>query len=150
MKRDIYGHANSTCSLFVQALLGEKSNGRLYENIAFTLHLRDKDNKASRTKAFYLDKQIANVWGCDLAHPGCNRVFESRKQVKGQYRSLLLTPAQTPKGAYRLSILNDAGDKDKTLFITLSQDERRALGMSIVRVIRYYEERLNEAAWMYD
>jgi hypothetical protein len=87
MKRDIYGHANSTCSLFVQALLGEKSNGRLYENIAFTLHLRDKDNKASRTKAFYLDKQIANVWGCDLAHPGCNRVFESRKQVKGQYRS---------------------------------------------------------------
>ena len=150
MKRDIYSHANSQCSLFVQALLGESSKGKKYENVAFTLHLRDEENHAQKTKAFYLDKHIADVWGCDLASPGCKRTFESRKSVKGQYRSLLLTPAQTPIGAYRLSILNDNGDKDKTLFITLSMDERRALGMAINRAIRFYEERLNEAAWMYD
>jgi len=146
MKKDIFSSANSRVSLFVQALLGERSgNGKCYENVAFTLRERDADNRAIRTVEFHLGALVAEVWGYDLLPLNlARREFLAEKSIGGSgYRSLLIRAEET--GGVRLSILN--GTKDNVLFINLDPDARRALGRAICRIVAFYHAKLNEAAF---
>lgn len=145
MKRDIFSAANSRVSLFVQALLGVKAHGRVYNNFAFTLRERDKDNKAVRTVEFHLDMDLAEVWGLDLAERNCVREFESIKETKGQYRNMQLRPDRKTPELFAVSVIQ--GNKDNRLWIRLDPDQRRALGRRMTQTVENYHRMQDEQAF---
>jgi hypothetical protein len=149
LKRDLFAQANSTVSLFVQALLGTPdAQGKVYENIAFTMHQRDAENKAIKTVRFFVSEDRAETWGIDLAQPVCTRSFKEEKAPQnggaGEYRNIEIRPDPKDQTVFVVSIIN--GTPENRLWIRLDPDMRRALGRRIADAISAYESAKDQAA----